>query len=329
MEWRSAQTSEQLRFETIDQRHAESALERVLSGYEKERAHVPALPPGTDFRDSLKHEIGGLFKRRCGIAALADDRLAGFLSAYEADELFGRCAGVYVPVFGHGVANEYGRRLYQELYARAADLWVRKGLMSHAATFFAHDKETVETWFWLGFGLRCVDAIREAARTQVHDCRVDVKKADLDDIPSIADIHATHFSYYRSSPIFMYKPLGDPSQDLLDWMSNPHHHLWIACVDGELLGYIRIEPSGESFVSRHPSVMNITGAYVVDDRRGSGIGVSLLAGLQQWLVENGYKLCGVDFESINSIGSRFWTRHFTPYTYSMVRRIDERILEHL
>jgi len=329
MEWRSAQASGQLRYEPIDQKHAESALELVLSRYENERAHVPALPPGTEFRDSLGRAIKGLFGGGCGLAALAGGRLAGFLSAYVADELFGRCAGVYAPVYGHGVADEFRSRLYQELYARAADLWVRQGLLCHAATFFAHDREAVETWFWLGFGLRCVDAIREATPIEAHDCRVAVKKADVDDIPSIADIHTRHFSYYRSSPIFMDKPLGDPSQDFLDWISKPNHHLWIAFADGKPLGYIRIEPDGESFVSRHPSVMNITGAYVAEGRRGSGVGVSLLAELQQWLIQNGYKLCGVDFESINSIGSRFWTRRFTPYTYSMVRRIDERILEHL
>ena len=39
-EWRSAQTSEQLRFETIDQRHAESALELVLSGYERRNGRM-------------------------------------------------------------------------------------------------------------------------------------------------------------------------------------------------------------------------------------------------------------------------------------------------
>jgi GNAT superfamily N-acetyltransferase len=329
MERRSAQTSELFRYEPIDTRHSDSALELVLSAYEKERAHMPALPPAAEFRGSLRRRIEGLFEGRCGIAALADGRLVGFLSAYEADELFGRCCGVYVPVFGHGVADEYGSRLYKELYARAADLWVRKGLICHAATFFAHDAETIETWFWLGFGLRCVDAIREAAPVQVRDRRVAVRKAGLDDIPSIADIHSRHFSYYKSSPIFMHKPLGDPRQDLVDWMSKPNHHLWIAHVDGEPLGYIRIEPNGESFVSEHPTVMNISGAYVAEGRRGSGIGVCLLAQLQQWLIENGYKLCGVDFESVNPLGSRFWTRHFAPYTYSMVRRIDERILEHL
>ena len=152
MESRSAQASGQLRYEPIDQKHTESALELVLSRYENERAHVPALPPGAEFRDSLGRAI------------------------------------------------------------------------------------------------------------EVHDCRVAVKKADVDDIPSVADIHTRHFSYYRSSPIFMDKPIGDPSQDFLDWISKPNHHLWIAFADGELLGYIRIEPDGESFVSRHPSVMKITGA---------------------------------------------------------------------
>lgn len=85
MESRSAQASGQLRYEPIDQKHTESALELVLSRYENERAHVPALPPGAEFRDSLGRAI------------------------------------------------------------------------------------------------------------EVHDCRVAVKKADVDDIPSVADIHTRHF----------------------------------------------------------------------------------------------------------------------------------------
>lgn len=71
--------------------------------------------------------------------------------------------------------------------------------------------------------------------------------------------------------------------------------------------------------------MNITGAYVLESERKKGIGTMLLGAIQEWLLQNGYTLCGVDFESINITGSRFWNKHFVPYAYSMVRRIDERI----
>jgi len=41
------------------------------------------------------------------------------------------------------------------------------------------------------------------------------------------------------------------------------------------------------------------------------------------LKEEGYKLLGVDYESFNSTANGFWLKYFTPYTNSVVRRIDE------
>jgi len=37
----------------------------------------------------------------------------------------------------------------------------------------------------------------------------------------------------------------------------------------------------------------------------------------------GYTRLGVIFESFNPSGSGFWLKHFTAYTHSVVRRIDE------
>jgi len=41
------------------------------------------------------------------------------------------------------------------------------------------------------------------------------------------------------------------------------------------------------------------------------------------LKTQGYTRLGVDFESINPTAYGFWLKHFTAYTYSVVRRIDE------
>lgn len=37
-------------------------------------------------------------------------------------------------------------------------------------------------------------------------------------------------------------------------------------------------------------------------------------------------MLGLDFESINPTAYVFWTKYFTPYTHSVVRRIDEKII---
>lgn len=41
---------------------------------------------------------------------------------------------------------------------------------------------------------------------------------------------------------------------------------------------------------------------------------------------DGIKRIGVDCETINPTAFRFWGKYFDSYTYSFIRRIDERIM---
>jgi len=232
-------------------------------------------------------------------------------------------------LFGHGTISEHRKKLYQGLYKHAADLWVKNCCYTHAITLFPHNKETVDIWYWLGFGLRCVDAIRKSMPIPINvkNPTMCIKKATLDDIPSIADIHFEHGQYYSKSPIFMPgMETEDSTKYLTNWFKEENRHLWIAYEGDKALGYMKIQPQrAETFVSEHKDVMNIKGAYVLPKERNSGVGALLLGEIQNWLIENGYPLCAVDFESINPSGSNFWTKYFTPYTHSVVRRIDERV----
>lgn len=42
--------------------------------------------------------------------------------------------------------------------------------------------------------------------------------------------------------------------------------------------------------------------------------------------ERGKTYLGVDYETVNPTALHFWTKYFTPYTYSYIRRIDERVV---
>lgn len=297
-----------------------------MTAYNEEKFVVSFLPDEQDFLNYFNKAISNLFRKGTGIIATYDSKLIGFLAGFSVNEFFGQCKGIYIPLFGHGVFKEYRSSIYKELYSRAAELWVEKSYMTHAITLYAHDDESINTWFWMGFGLRCVDAIREVESIEVeYNQSIKISKVDASYIPQLADIHRKHNEYYRKSPIFMPNKDEDPIQDLTQWIGKRNHHMWVAFDHEKPLGYMRIQPDAETFVSEHQSVMNVTGAYVVQDGRKSGIGAMLLAEIQQWLLNNGYPLCGVDFESLNTIGSSFWNKYFTPYTYSVVRRIDERI----
>lgn len=313
-------------YEHLKKKYIDAAVDLVLSAYSEEKRSVPFLPAEEEVLRYLQESVKNLFENGEGIVALCDNKLVGFLAGFQVDELFGKCKGIYIPLYGQGAVKEYRSSLYQDLYRHAADLWVKKSYMSHAITCFAHDKETVDTWFWLGFGNRCVDAICEVAPKNTKNSDIIIHKAQQKDISSMANLNKQLTEHLNQSPLFMPRYKENPMEDLSKCLEKNNHHMWVALKDDKPLGYMHIEPSGENFVSEHESVMNIRGAYVLEDERKSGIGAMLLGEIQQWLMQNGYPLCGVDFESFNIVGSRFWTKHFTPYTYSLVRRIDERIV---
>ena len=63
------------------------------------------------------------------------------------------------------------------------------------------------------------------------------------------------------------------------------------------------------------------------EHRGRGVYKKLLNYVVNTLKIEGYTRLGVDFESINPSGSGFWLKFFHTYTNSVVRRIDERIMQ--
>lgn len=316
----------EIQLDQLNEKYVNAAADLVMSAYIEEKTAIPFLPYEEEQLYFLRKLIKNLFNNGTGIVAVRSEELIGFIAGFEVEELFGKYKGIYSPLYGHGGKKEYRSILYQELYMHVAEKWVKNACFTHALTFFAHDTETIDLWFWQGFGLRCVDSICESKKIPENNpSNIIIKKANELDIPALANIHRQHNMYYRNSPIFMPRINEDPVQDLTDWLKKVNHHLWAAYQDEKPLGYMRIQPNAETFVSEHKDIMNVTGAYVMESERKAGIGTMLLGAIQEWLLKNGYTLCGVDFESINITGSRFWNKHFIPYTYSMVRRIDERI----
>lgn len=100
---------------------------------------------------------------------------------------------------------------------------------------------------------------------------------------------------------------------------------YLVAKDGnQVIAYIKYDLEAENFISNHDRVINICGAYLEADYRGQGIFQNLLYTTLHHMKSQGYQLCGVDFETLNPEALHFWTKYFTPYTYSLTRRIDER-----
>ena len=72
------------------------------------------------------------------------------------------------------------------------------GCNTHAISLLAHDTRAIETWFWNGFGLTVVDAIRSLEPLGVtHPAGIRLRRATPADVDILADLEAEHFRHYR------------------------------------------------------------------------------------------------------------------------------------
>lgn len=310
--------------EGIQKRHIKEILDIAFDGYKSECGTVDFLPAFDEVKENIEKSVIDMIDSCEGYCLSENEVVRGYLLSYDVKNLFGNEDGSYIPLHGHGAIGDNKSEIYNKLYAHFSENSVKKGLTSHAITLYAQDAETVNNFFWLGFGLRCIDSITEIKHLSLSNNMVVIKKADVGDLDSISELYVNYEDYFTTSPLFMFRERED-IEDLKKWLMDGNKHLWIAYLHAKPVGFMQIEDNGESFISEHSDVMNITGAFVDSEQRSNGIANSLLIRVFSWMKENNYTLCGVDFESFNVSGSRFWNKFFEPYTYSVVRRIDERI----
>jgi len=305
--------------------HVPQAVELLSAYYANEQRANPVLPPWQDYFVLITKQLSVLAEKGQGFVILERDVPIGYLAGYAVDALFGKAKGIYIPIYGHAADHSRRTEIEQVLYERAAEAWVGQDVFSHAISVFAHDTPLMDMWHQLGFGNRCVDAIRAIRPKHSANPEFRIERITSQNAALVEAIHREHNRYYRSSPMFMPTQEEDAMQDLLDWLSHDDRMMFCLQYDGVTAGYVRYQAMGESVFSIHPSMRNITGLYVLPQYRNRGIGERLLHHVESILDQHGFGILGVDYESINPKGNRFWQTHFVPHTYTLVRRIDERI----
>jgi GNAT superfamily N-acetyltransferase len=311
----------------LEKHHMSDMLILIENQYHEEEQMVQSLPPFKDLKEAISKSLTSFFDHMEGFGIFDEKRLIAFMMGYEMDTFWGNQKGVLVPLFGHGSIKENRKKHIQMLYQYMAQIWVNQGWISHAVKIHGHDQDSIDAWFELGFGNRCFDAIKNVKTDVIENRNILIKKASINDMDLLLKMKKDFGQFFKSSPIFMSGSDVNPGQEIKEWLSKDNHHQWIAYKDGKPIGMIKIEPEGETLVSRIEGMMNITGIYVVEEERQNGIGQYLLSYLDQWLTKHHYSRCGVDYESFNTLGANFWKKNFQIYTRTLSRRIDEQILE--
>jgi GNAT superfamily N-acetyltransferase len=349
-----------MRIVDFNHKHIYQAMEIAILNYELERQQVPFLPEVNCVPD-LTH----FADNHLGVAALEGDQIVGYLCAYyPREDAFGttNVRGTFTPIHAHGVipdleiatsyktlhSNEatgilgdnagasipsYTRdRIYSLLYQGAAQKWVKEGIRSHGIALYTHDKVAINSFFYNGFGLRCIDAIRSlddipsSIKTpQFNNEQFEYCEVPRDEWRLLLNQHNALLTHLGNSPTFMCFNFID-EEDLYRRTTDDTRYFAVKA-KGDYVAYVKISDEGENFATEASSMMNICGAYCDPNFRGIGIYHNLLSYLMTTLKQEGYQLLGVDCESFNPTARGFWLKYFTEYTHSVVRRIDDKAIK--
>lgn len=317
----------EMKFEDLNYNHIEAAAKIAVHEYFEERQAVEILPDG-DYFDLFSKMISELVEHKLGVVAIQNGQVAGFLTCLRPwEKHFGNTPGTFSPVHAHGAVKQDRRRIYSLLYQKAAEKWVMQGILSHAIAVYAHNTDAVDSFFWNGFGIRLIDAIRPVQPINANSIsNVVYSELPTEEIGAVVPLKNKLIEHLRKTPAFIPLFFSMDSHKIEEENKRRNSRYFVARVNGDLAAFLEIMASGENFACDAPDMANICGAYMFPQYRGTGIYSGLLAYVMETLGNEGYSRCGVDFESFNPTASGFWTKYFTPYTYGLTRRVDERIL---
>jgi len=288
------------------------------------RQTVPHLPEV--FADPIETEtrLERMIAHGRALAAVEKGELQACLGWYIVNDFRGPDRrGAFCPVWATQSRPESAARAVPALYRAAAQRWTEDNCRVHALSLLAGDAHAERAWFWAGYGMVVVDAIRPVMPVGAPvPAGLTLRRATRADIPALVDIEAEHWRHYAASPLFM---VANSSSDAAEWdelLADEGNNAWLAeTPGGETAAYLRLEgiSIGASELVRSPQTVAITGAYTRPAFRGRGAAPALLDAALAHYAAHGRTRCSVDFESFNPEAAAFWPRYFTPISYSLMR----------
>jgi ribosomal protein S18 acetylase RimI-like enzyme len=311
-----------LEIRTYQQNDLPEMAALFVENFKQLRSSVPILP---NLMEDPQRVVGMLAELP-GIAAHKGDQVVGYLGWWLVDGFRGTARkGAYCPEWGHSAVDA---TIYRALYRAAAEQWAAAGCEVHAISLLANDEAAREVWFWNGFGLTGVDAIRPITPIEAAaPIGLTIRTATLADVEGWIALEIEHSRHYRLPPISMAAHETQDADDFAAFLSQPTNRIWLA-LDGDTpIGFMgfEINSSGAAAIVDAPDKIAITGAYVRPQYRGRRVAGAILDAALRDYAAKGFGRCSVDFEAFNPEAAAFWLKYFEPVCLS-VTRIPERVV---
>jgi GNAT superfamily N-acetyltransferase len=312
----------------LDAKDISSAAELSLRMHESLRLNLPFLPPRR--AEDLAQRLHWILDNGKLLGLFDGPELAAFLGGFRLDDFRNAGPGFYSPDWCHGhAAGIPAAEAYRPLYRELATVALSLGCRIHALSVYASELETTEVFSLSGFGRIVLDAALPAvalAKRLVPERQlpINIRRATPVDAATLSNLQAELAAHIGASPILMPNARGADRDEWAEWLADGTRISLLAETrDGAPLGFIKAEaPQFDVSYSVHAdSTLAINGMYVKPQARRGGTASALLTRLTAYGLEWGKSLISVDCETTNPEAFAFWTKYFTPVTWSMERRV--------
>jgi len=317
-----------LKVVSLSEEHLEDAALLVSNRYRRLCEQEPHLPYSYVEVTVLLPLLQQIFSATgVGVAAIRGDRLVGFLTGWQMPSFRGK-RSTYSPEWANAADLEDSQLIYEEMYSHLAAAWVADKYVAHYISLFPNDVDALRAWHWMGFGMISVDGLRGLDSIQGYDLDVHIRRAELQDLEQVMELHEALRQYMQGTPIFLLSEKRDQSY-YEEWLRNPNKVVWLAYRNEEPVAFMRLGPADDDVctIIMDEKTTSIYGAFTNEKVRGGGIATALLAHALKSARTSGYERCAVSFEPMNLIGTRFWPKYFKPVCLSVVRHIDDRLTQ--
>jgi GNAT superfamily N-acetyltransferase len=310
----------------LEEKHLLDAAGLACARYRALRAQVPSMPPRYEDPVITLPWLQDLVAQAPGVAAIRNGRLAGFLLGMVLPRFRGK-RGVFCPEWANAADLEDSRWIYEEMYARLSAHWVADGCVVHAISILANDRSAIEGWHGLGFGLAAADGVRTLSPLPEPGTEIEIRRAGPEDSEQMGDLISALQRHLMGAPTFLFRGEPDRVEQHAAWLADPANALWLAYQGTSVVACLGQGPPNPDAcnIIDDKGTTSIVSAFTREGARGRGIATDLLNRALGWARGQGFERCAVDWEPMNILGNRFWTRHFHPVCYALMRHLDERI----
>jgi GNAT superfamily N-acetyltransferase len=321
-----------MEFRDLDNQYLDDCVKIALCQYNEEQKLVPALY-FKDYEKEIYQSVKRLFDNDTGILAFEKEKLVGYLC-------FGKTWGenadgikeISSPLCGYGISKGYDRgKITSLLFQHASEILCKKGVGNYNITVYAHDMDVISSYVLNNFGILCTDEIRMIDSPICEDFthKYTYEELSTEEIDNKAECLLVLWhelvEHLRKGPTY-YSGEEFTDSAYIDYIHEEDTRVFVAKEQENIIGMIDVSKDGNNFVTKEEDTINVGDLYLKPDFRGQNVTQELLLYVTNTLKEEGVKRLWVEHGTTNPTAQRFWGKYFHQFTYTLTRKIDEKIL---